>query len=302
MRVILHLGAHKTGSTHLQATLRSGDAALAAAGVRLLDPPRLRRPFGLEQIVRQGAAAPGAAALARMLAGAPELAPDRAPDRVPELAPAPAPGRVLLSDENLAGPALQDRAPGILYPLAEARLAAFLGAGGVADVTLALAVRAPADWLVSAWSQRLLAGHYQPFEVFARGHDPARLRWAELLGRLLAVPGVAGCILWRFEAYPAVLPRVLDRLAGLRDGMSPPGAPANPGLSARAAAAIAADPGGDREDRRRRAAAAQRRFPKSLAHPAPAPFAPAVLAAAAAAHAGDLAACAALPGVEMLAP
>ena len=185
----LHLGAHKTASTHLQKCLRV--ALDGAQNACFLGPSEMRTaPFGFEALAARGpgdpAGAEAAAALRRRIAGVP---------------------CVVISEENVLGTA---HAPKMLrearfYPRADARLAHLVAGLGAARVRLHLAVRDPAGFLVSAYCQRLYAGQVLPFAAFLGGLSPDRLRWSEMLGRLLAVPGVAGVTLWRYEDYPGVL-------------------------------------------------------------------------------------------------
>jgi hypothetical protein len=286
MRLCLHLGPHRTASTHLQRALGGARPAMGRAGVALLLPQDLRGDGLPLEAVAAGTAPPED--VARLRAGC-----------------APGAGGLILSEENLLGPALRRGLGPLPYPRAPERLARLLAAAGwEAPVRLLLALRQPADWIVSLWSQRLIAGHGQPFEVFAEGLAPAALGWSELIARLLAVPGVAGADLWRFADYPAVLPALAARALPpeAAAAVRPADAHANPGLSARAAAVIAAAPGGDRDARKALAAVARARFPVGPDAPPLAPWSPAQLTEAAAAHAEDLARLAALPGVTLLAP
>lgn len=292
METVLHLGAHKTASTHLQRSLRAAAPALQDGGVALFTPPDLRGAGGLPL---EAAAAGDAAAAARLHA-----------------AWAATGRRLVISEENLLGPALRAEAPDVLYPRAHHRLAAMLGlvpeagddAAPPGPVQLMLAVRDPADWLVSSHGQRMMAGHWTRFDAFLAGHDPRRLTWSELVVRLLGVPGVTGCDIWRFEDWPAVMPVVLARMlpAALVPAIPPAPRAVNPGLSARALAALAEEAAPDRAARRAAAAAVQALYPKGPEHPAPQPFAPGLRAEIAAAHAEDLAALACLPGAHVLQP
>lgn len=300
MAVFLHLGAHKTATTHLQGAFRAAAPALAAHGVRWFGPGRFRGPgaLPLKAVAEAGPQAPGAARLARVLGGARSAAQD---------------GRLIVSEENLLGPALRP-APGAapaLYAHAERRLGHVLAATGLGGgpgsggVTLCLAVRAPCDWVVSNHSQRASTGRWMAWEAFADGVEPAALRWSGLVARLLAVPGVSGALVWAHEDYPAVFPSLLQRLLpeAARPLVVPAPRRANEGLSAAALAHIAAhSPGRTLEARRALVAEARARFPRGPDAPGFDPWPPAVREAAAAAHAADLERLRALPGVVWLAP
>lgn len=284
MRICVHLGPHRTATTHFQQMLAAARPGVTAAGGRLLLPRDLRGPRALPL---EAAVAGDADAAGRFRQGA-----------------LPGPKGLLLSEENLLGPALRRDLGPLPYPLAAMRLERLLTAAAwPTPVHLMLAIRPPADWLVSAYSQRLLAGHYLPFAEFAAGIDPRRLGWAGLVGRLRALSGVAGCIWWRFAEYPRLLPAILSQAVPVEAAglvRASPGR-ANPGLSAPAVAAVAAAASGkDRAAQRALAAEARARFPVGAASPPFAPFPPQLLAEAAAAHAEDLARLACLEDVACL--
>jgi len=288
--VVLHIGAHKTASTHLQQAIRAERRALLAAGVGFFGPPHFRSgrfPF------REAMAWRGELARLRRR---------HAPGLVGRHARMQ---RLVLSEENILGGAHDPDMfeQGRFYPRAAQRLARFIAAAGADEVTLFLAVRDPASFLLSAYSQKLLSGRPMPFDSFIGALDPARLSWAELMARLLAVPQVAGCVLWRFEDYPAIAPRVLDAMlppAGAAQ-VPLPAQPAHQGLSARAHKEVMDWlRAGDRGDAAKVARRARTRFAKSPTEPGFAPFGAATLAATAQAYARDLDAVAAMARVTWL--
>lgn len=288
--VALHVGAHKTATTHLQQAIRAQRRALLAQGVGFFGPPHFRsHRFPFREVMAWR--------------GAPEaLRARHAPGLVGRHARL---SRLVLSEENILGGAHDDEMfeQGRFYPRAGARLARFMAAAGAERVTLFLAVRDPASFLLSAYSQKLLSGSPLAFDSFIGALAPVRLSWLELLARLLAVPGVAHCVVWRFEDYPAVAGEVLDRM------LAPAGAvrvplpeqPAHQGLSARAQAHVMAWlQAGACGDAAGIARAARARFPKSSAEPGFAPLDAATLAATARAYGHDLDRIAALPRVTLL--
>ena len=194
---------------------------------------------------------------------------------------------------------------GVLYTLAfglsRGWRASLLAATGWRGVGLYLGVRDPAGFLASAYTQWLMSGRTGDFAAYLDGADPAGLAWSELATRLLAVPGVAGLTVWRYEDYPAVLPRVLARMLpeGLDAGIRPLPQVVHPGLSAAAHAAVMAElaAGASPEGLARRLRAA---YPKSDGQPGYQPFDAATRAASATAYAADLARLARLPGATVL--
>jgi hypothetical protein len=282
-RVVLHLGAHKTASTHLQQALKRARAGLAA---RVFVPDDLRKDGlklqdwlhpSVEDAAHEGA-------LRAAFAG---------------------PGRLLISEENILGqaPGAGQWADPALYPRAAERLAKLGRVLPAPPSVLALAVREGAGFLAACYSQALMAGRVKPFAQ-AFGHmDPAALDWDGLLAGLMAAAPGAQAVVWDHADWPAVAPQVAVALLG--PGARPlplPAGLAHPGLSAPAVAALlqAAPPEG--EAARILARGLRARFPKGGGHPPFAPHAAAARERAAAAHAALLARLAVRPGVTVLRP
>lgn len=282
-RVVLHLGAHKTASTHLQQALKRARARLAA---RIFVPDDLRKDglkmqdwlhAGVEDAAHEGA-------LRAAFAG---------------------PGRLVISEENILGqtPGATSRAEPALYPRAAERLAKLARVLPAPPAVLAFAVREGAGFLAACYSQALMAGRVAPFAQ-ACGHlDPAALDWDAVLAGLMAAAPGARAVVWDHADWPAVAPQVAVALLGEGAGPLPlPAGLSHPGLSSPAVAALLAEAPADPEAARARARELRARFPKEGGHPAYDPFAPQDRARAAAAHAATLARLAARPGVTVLRP
>lgn len=294
LEIVLHLGAHKTASTHLQLALGRARAALAGQGVAMFLPEDLRRN-GLR--------------LADCLSSQPE---DRSHNAVirKALGEAARGARLLLiSEENILGSAHQPAMirEARLYPDAGARLARLGMLLPAGRVTMALAMRNPAGFLVSAYSQRLLSGRIEHFEHYRGGLDPAALSWRDLVARLRAALPDAGLVLWAYEDYPAIAGQVLAAMLG-REGarhVRPGPGRAHPGLSAAAQAALMAEApalaDAGPEAVQARARALRRQFDRGRGHAPLAPLDEPTSIRAAAAYAQEIAQLAAEPGVSLLA-
>ena len=293
MKIILHIGAHKTASTHLQLALGRARADLAAHGVGLILPEALRRNglrLGDYLSIQPEDRSLGATirqAFARAASGAAFL---------------------LISEENILGNAHQPAMirEARLYPAAHSRLERLRRLLPDAPVVLAMAMRNPADFLTSAYSQRLMSGRLEPFETFRAGLDPAALSWHDLLLRLRAALPDSPCVLWRQEDYPAIAPAVLSALLGAQaaGAVRPKPGRAHPGLSRPALDALLAEaetlvPQGE-EAARARVRALRQRFARDKGHPPLALFDADTAARAARAYDKDLRRIAALPGIVLL--
>lgn len=283
-RVVLHLGAHKTASTHLQQALKRARPRLAA---RVFVPDDLRKDgLKLQDWLHAGVEDAAREAALRAAFGGP--------------------GRLVISEENILGqtPGAVHRAEPALYPRAAERLAKLARVLPAPPAVLAFAVREGAGFLAACYSQALMAGRIVPF-ARAFGHlDPAALDWDGVLAGLMAAAPGARAVVWDHADWPAVAPQVAAALLGEGAGPLPlPAGLAHPGLSAPAVAALMAEaPPTDPEAARARVRALRALFPKEGGHPAFAPYGPDDRARAAAAHAATLARLAARPGVTLLRP
>lgn len=221
MAVSIHLGAHKTASTHLQLSLCLIRDDLRAAGLFLAEPSMLREEAAkipLSQALADGEGCAAQAACRALLAEARGDAQD-----------------LLLTEENILGGTRRGTmfsARGLLYPFAARRLSQAIDIAGGGPVTLYLALRDPAGFQVSAFSLQLLLGNELELASYLQDRDPTQVGWAGLVKRLRAVDGVARVVIWRYEDYPALRLRLLDMLlpAGLA-GRVPDPPPSNESLT-----------------------------------------------------------------------
>ena len=205
MALSIHLGAHKTASTHLQVSLRQVRDQMAAAGLCYVDPAHLRtKPLMLTQMLADGPGCAGEddfiAAFQALRGGAPDL---------------------LVSEENILGGTHRSNCvsrKGVFHPFAVRRLRHLLALTGEEECTLYLALRDPAGFNTSAFALQVSAGNEVEFSAWLRGRDPAHLGWLSLVRRLVAMKDVRHLVIWRYEDYGALRPQLLARM--LPDGVA----------------------------------------------------------------------------------
>lgn len=271
-QIILHLGAHKTATTHLQQGLKRALPRLVDTAVFL--PDDLRKN-GLRLQDWLGLRSPDPQHEAQL----------RAAFDLPA-------ARLVLSEENALGQVPGPELAGhpVLYPQAASRLARLRTLLPQGAVTLALGVREGAGFLASCYSQALMAGRVAPFEAMFGGMDPAALSWSDLADRLMvSLPG-ARLVVWDHADWPAVAPQVAAALLGpdaaplrLPDGRS------HPGLSGAAVAALLAGAPRDTDAARAMARDLRARMASDAGHAPYDPWNAALRQKAARAHATDLA-------------
>ncbi|WJS84694.1 hypothetical protein [Paracoccus sp. TOH] len=219
MALSIHLGAHKTASTHLQYSLRQVQDQLRDAGLFYADPALLRTPpLGLAEILAAGAGCPGEAGFRAAWQAQCRGCPD-----------------VLISEENILGGTNRNKIVsrrGVLHPFAARRLHQVIALAGGGPAVLYLSIRDPASFNLSAFALQVGLGKETEIADWLRGRDPARLGWLGLVKRLAALEGVARLVVWRYEDYAALRAQLLDRL--LPPGMAgqvPDPPPANESLT-----------------------------------------------------------------------
>ncbi|WP_296644396.1 hypothetical protein [Roseinatronobacter sp.] len=250
----IHIGAHKTATSHLQHGFSKARGILRKKSVAYFGPELLRGKLRLPSLAGKAATPP-----ADLLAAFER-------NRM---------CRLVLSEENILGTTRADLvARGArFYPEAAPRLSRLLQALGCEDATLYLSIRAPLSFLTSAHGQQQNAGRFDPIESYLSQVQPDRLRWTELVQRLASVPGVTRVVVWRYEDYPDIVPLVLDTMLGRGRRFDLPARKRLVGTSVRALeharAALADDPARNVTEVIREARGL---YPKSDEFPGPAPF------------------------------
>ena len=207
--IILHLGAHRTGSTRLQSILDANRDALATNATVALTPPRPGKrasptirdvlallPTGRSRPVRRYLKLRKARAMFR--------------DLVADGPPGPAPRRIIVSDETMLGSCFRTDGFG-LYPCAYPSLAALRRLLGRPPSAVHLTLRAYDTFLVSVYA---MAAVYRrdvpPFDDIRETLLAVHRGWPDVIDDVArAFPGTA-VKLTRVERDP-----MEDRVRGL---------------------------------------------------------------------------------------
>ncbi len=205
-KIILHVGAHKTATTYLQARLSKSANPLRQMQVGYVDLLTFREA----QVVAGGLrrSEPRYAILSHRLLR-------RALSELIQHQISFGARRILLSDENILGHLSDLSTNQRFYPNAAARVRAMTDALRDWDVEIALSVRDYATFLPSSWGHMVLRDGYQAFDP--RMADPLLndgRGWADLVqGIRDAVPDVPLNV-WAYEDFSHAEPAILDMLLG----------------------------------------------------------------------------------------
>lgn len=207
MKIALHLGAHKTGSTFIQDALDSARPMLAKHGVAYVPRAEFRtevtRKIGLllrrtpeDRAIKH---AQGAGALAAMIEAASGA------------------DRLILSDENLIGNPSELVRTQKLYPTSEQRLAVLAPLLSGQDVEIFLAIRHHGQFARSLYGEALnvrLPRFIAPDE-FRDGWEKSAPSWVPLVKAILTTFPSARLTVWNFLDFKKDPGRFLNLLAGL---------------------------------------------------------------------------------------
>ncbi|THH34454.1 hypothetical protein E4Z66_18670 [Aliishimia ponticola] len=258
-KVILHLGAHKTATTHIQATMRDQRDMLADQGTAVILPSDLRGRHGLHRL---GGKHPDEQARLERENRTKLL------DALELCASTPGLRQITLSEEGILGSPRECLTAGHILPFLEPNLRSLPTELDHPNVTVIFAVRDYGSFFSSCFTTTLRRG-----KLFDAEHLKPLLRtlpnrWEHVLHDIRAALPRARLKIWRHEDFAKVAPQVFDMLA---PGMPlpPDGASKFQNLSRDAVAHILRRnaPGASLKEPRKRIRRARRRYPVTQDNP-----------------------------------
>lgn len=251
MEIRLHIGAHRTGSTRVQAELSRRAAHLASRGVATAWPEQLRR--GKTRLARLYPRLPGPLQTAVAARALPGLIAAR------DAAAAQGARVLLVSEENLAGSIDAILRSGRLYPDIGRRLRGLRPVLSETPVTLLLAVRSYDGFFASAYAHRTTRGPRPDFDQLKQRFMAMPRRWPEVLSDVLRALPHARLRVWDYDASRSNELGMMREVIGLSDIVAVNAAmPDLPAPSARAVEVLNAMTEPDQQDLAQRRAAAGR--------------------------------------------
>ena len=200
--IAIHIGAHKTGTSHLQKVLFKNSIMISDEGIRCYGPRFLRKHgcnlgamFGLSW--SKG-----------------NVSGRTAHDQLAFLAESK--DRLVFSEENFVE-TLSDKYGCVslpVYPLAIERLTELFATWAPIRPQLFLAVRNPASFLESAYSQVLLGSLCIEPDKFRARNDWRKIDWADYIAKLRKIKGVGEIYVWRQEDYHLTQRLIMRHMLG----------------------------------------------------------------------------------------
>jgi len=214
MELILHLGAHRTGTTALQKALTRRRQALSACGIAVWGPGAVREMTA-------------GAVLGRAVTGAGDTAADHARLQAARrvlhrlyMEGERGIDRVILSDENLIGTMPDNIREAVLYPHAGAHALALASVLPRAPSVIYLSVRGYADYWASAYVYSALRRRLPDFADVGPDVVAGKRGWVQVVADIRgAFPGVPIRV-WIYSGTKTALGRLAaDMLGPGRSGL-----------------------------------------------------------------------------------
>ncbi len=208
--VVIHFGAHKTATTFLQEFLKSEQDQLRENGVGYV-PLSVSRAFVMPFVsqsarTHDAAERPSADVMMSKIEEATEWTnKDASPIR-----------RLLISDENLAGPALTILKKGVLYPSATYMLRVLVNNFPGTRLKLMLCIRDYADFIPSVYCEVLRRHKLAPLSKILSGNRDLFFSWPAYLADVAAAFPACDVYYWSYEDFTVSPADVVEAMTGVR--------------------------------------------------------------------------------------
>jgi hypothetical protein len=203
MKVLVHLGVHKTATTFIQSQLANNRQALAEKGFGVAGIWAVRKRF-TNLFDRLAWLDPVWRFLTRPLLR-------RRLDRL--IGESGGIHTFLLSDENLAGTIAANYLFGRLYSWAGVRVRILADLLSAHETHYFLCIRRYPDYLVSSWLQLASKGKPPAFEKYVEKFPPESRGWADLVSDLADAVGKERLTVWTYDWFSADPGQVFGMLA-----------------------------------------------------------------------------------------
>ena len=212
MRFVLHIGAHRTGSTLIQGALWTAAHKNAAAKCAYWGPHRLRK---MEEFPRVTEHCNEAGQATSLKAVNRHTKVRRNISKWFDEQDAKGTKTVVVSEENIIGTMERNMREGRMYPAIEARLAAYAAVFPQKPSMIGMGVRSYASWWTSSFNYTHGGGHEVP--------DPVTLRnavmddfhgWTEVVASVRRSFPDSKLVLWQQESLNDVSEDIVATLSG----------------------------------------------------------------------------------------
>lgn len=203
MKILVHLGIHKTATTFIQSQLANNRTELAGRGYGVAGIWVVRKKF-TNLFDRLSYFDPVWRFLTRPML-------KRRLDRM--TAASGKVGTFLLSDENLLGLISANYWRGALYPWAARRVKILRSLIEPNEAHFFLCIRRYPEYLTSSWLQMAAKGKPPAFEKYLEKFPPESRGWSEIVADICGAVGAENVTVWTYDWFSEDKTRVFQLLA-----------------------------------------------------------------------------------------
>ena len=204
--MILHMGAHRTGTTTFQKYLRNNQDNLTKMGMAYWGPRRTRSGLLAGLFTRPDQITPAVAHRAKRSGGRVRLA--------TQLLARKGTQTLIVSDENMLGTMQGNVSRAMLYPDGEARLRRFYAPFGESCTRVCISIRSYENYWASVLAFMIAKGYDAPDRAMLERLAIQPYRWRDVIAAASVVFQNARIIVWPFESFASQPEQQLAMLTG----------------------------------------------------------------------------------------
>jgi hypothetical protein len=199
MEIRIHIGVHRTATTHLQNSLIENKTLIESQRIAL---PERREA---EKALSTGM---------RLLRGGRDI--DKVQSQMlTTLSEGREVDRIIISNEKYAGALSRPFGKELFYPRIGEAMTRFSQLFAGVRFRLYAGIRNPASFIVSCYAESVRTGNRESFEDFIAETNLTGLRWSSMLHRMQTSKGDIPLTVWRYEDYPFIWREVVQNLTGI---------------------------------------------------------------------------------------
>ncbi|MDO6962698.1 hypothetical protein [Rhizobium alvei] len=191
-RSVLHIGAHKTATTYMQAKLALNVDLLAERGIRYDPLAKFRKNF-------------------TSILNDPEL---REKAYLKRLRASISSQDVIMSDENMLGSPGNLVRSGVFYAQAKTRIRKVCRLTGVVNPEIFLALRDYAGFVVSMYSEYIRHREFMKFADFLELYQKSEFSWLTVISDVVEAAPTARLFLWDFSSFRTLENTIFSQMIG----------------------------------------------------------------------------------------
>jgi hypothetical protein len=194
LNIKLHLGAHKTATTHIQAIFENSQDSLEKNNIKLSTPKELRKEW--------------ISSLLKVSNGE-----DSYIENIKKISPNN--GTWIISDENIVGVSYDLKLYSGIYPNMIGKLKAIKSIFPTDAIEIFFSIRSYDEFYRSSYLEVVRNRGYIPFEEFYNQKRFQDNSWISVIEAFLTVLPQENITIWCYEDFKDIMPLIISKLTGL---------------------------------------------------------------------------------------